>query len=151
MTITASQFHTKLVAAAVARPEIRRHTRGQKGHQGDVYCHPVTSRPTAWSRATPGRQVAVGDTVGSRHVADGEDISVYWPVSQDTAMAECPIPGFAEKLGGPEIARQCLGPIVVARKEWTLVHPEHAHHVFPAGTYLITYQLDRRTMRVVRD
>ncbi len=162
-TTTALQFHEQLAKAATPKPEIRRHDRmtvGQVGHQGDVYVHRIDTWPcvtkgpgvlAGWDRRVLGRQVALGATVGSRHIADGDGITVYWPEDRAKALAGCPIKRFAQRMGGDRIAAQCLGPVIVAEQEWTLTHPEHAHHVFPAGVYLTTYQLDRRTMQVVRD
>jgi hypothetical protein len=48
-------------------------------------------------------------------------------------------------------AAQMLGPVVVACGPWTVTHPKHSHHDMPAGTYQVTYQLDRQTHRRVED
>lgn len=150
-TMTIDQLHAKLEAAGCGQAqEVRKHTSGSHGHQGDVYCHPIKSRPDCWDIETTdqNRQVAVGQGEGSNHRASGP-VRIYWPKSADEAAKHCPLPGFFKN---EEAARRsCLGPIIVADGEWTLSHPKHAHHTFPSGTYLCTYQLDRRTMRQVRD
>ena len=151
---TATQFHETLAEAVKASSqEVRKHPMmkvGAVGHQGDVYCHRIDSIPKAWNvEVTEHHQVALGATIGSRHVADGLALKVFWPKSSADAVKACPVDGLADKLGTG--AQFCLGPVVVAEKPWALVHPEHAHHEFPAGTFLISYQLDRATMRQVRD
>lgn len=74
------------------------------------------------------RQVALGTSIGSRHVAEG-----------DVVVHERPGAGMLE------------GPVVVAKERWTLTHPEHAHKSLPAGTYAIEYQRDLSTERAVQD
>ena len=154
MNIDMQTFHDTLSKAAAAAPhEVRRHDAMAIGHvamQGDCYLHRIAKKPAVWDVETTNetRQVALGSTVGSRHCADGS-VRVYWPKSKAEAVAQCPIKGFVDRLGAG--AEPCIGPVVVADAEWTLTHPEHAHHVLPAGIYLTTFQLDRRTMREVRD
>ncbi len=154
MTKTAIQFHEELTAAvAESSQKVRKHPKmkpGNVGHQGDVYCHRISSVPAAWNVAvTETRQVAVGEGIGSHHIAEGDGIKVFWPKSKADAVKDCPIKGLAAKLGAG--AEFCLGPVIVAEQAWTLTHPKHAYHEFPAGVYLCTYQLDRATMRQVRD
>lgn len=150
-TMTIDQLHTKLEAAGCGQAqEVRRHTKNSVGHQGDIYCHPIKKRPACWDVETTDqtRQVAVGQGEGSHHCAAGK-VRVFWPKNAQEAANDCPLKSFFANEPG---ARQvCLGPIIEADAEWTLTHPHHAHHTFPAGTYLITFQLDRRTMRQVRD
>lgn len=153
MNKTAIEFHNQLAEAVKASgQEARKHTGkvGEVAHQGDVYCHAVRNIPEAWNVAvTEHRQVALGATIGSRHIAEGDGLTVLWPASVDAAVSACPVEGLVKKLGNG--ARFCVGPIVKADKAWTLTHPEHAHHEFPAGNYLVTYQLDYSRQRQVRD
>lgn len=145
-TITAEQAYTTL-AESIARPELRLHTGRTAGHQGDVYVHPITRRPSVWSvKVTEHRQVALGRSIGSRHCAEGA-VGVFWPESAEGAARNCPI----KMLWPLPVIAACIGPIVDASEPWTLTHPEHAHHRFPAGLYLITYQLDTRTLARVQD
>lgn len=136
--------------ADAASPDARKHAKDVRcGHQGDVYVHRIKEVPAAWNVETTNesRQVALGQTVGSRHCAAG-NVQVFWPESSAKAVDECPVDlnKFPE-----ELQREAIGPVVIAKQEWTLEHPEHAHHVFPAGVYLVTYQVDLRTGRRVVD
>lgn len=108
-------------------------------HQGDVY---LTRVPDDHPRGAPwgSRQVAVGQAVGQRHVAVG-DVEVFAGVDVATVL-----PLFDERR-----RQACMGPVVVARGTWTLEHPEHAHHVLPAGVYQVTYQWDVARMGRVLD
>lgn len=134
-------IQTILEQAAKACPETRIARRmdiGDAIHQGDVYIHRVADDyPHGKELGT--RQVAVGTTIGSRHIAEG-NVSVY-------AKAQpFPMPSMDERCWDA-----CTGPVIVAQGTWTLTHPEHAHHRLPAGCYVVTYQLDERTRRAVED
>jgi hypothetical protein len=151
---TATEFHHHLTAEVTkSSQKLRRHPKmavTRKGHQGDVYVHRIDAIPAAWDvEVREHHQVALGATIGSRHVADGPALTVLWPKSLDAAVEECPVKGLVKKLGNG--ARFCLGPVVKADKPWRLTHPEHAHHEFPAGNYLVTYQLDYARQRQVQD
>lgn len=147
---TIIELHQALVEAQHQKQELRVHVVGDAGHQGDVYVHTIKSRPECWSVETTdeSRQVAVGQGEGSNHRASGP-VQVFWPESAEAAADACPLKGLFD--GDADCLRQILGPVVVARETWTLTHPKHAHHQFPAGVYLIQFQLDRRTMRRVQD
>ena len=122
---------------------LRRIEVGQVIHQGDVYVHRIADdAPRGKEMGT--RQVAVGDTQGSRHVAEG-DVSVF----EGDALPEWfEAPGW---LGGAPPESIFLGPVVVAESAWTLTHPEHAHHRLPAGVYQVTYQADARARARMAD
>jgi hypothetical protein len=118
----------------------RRMEIGTMIHQGDIYvCRVADDHPHGepWGS----RQVAVGQQIGARHVATGDSIEVFAGVD-----AKAQLPLFTD-----EQRRECRGPVVVAKEQWTLTHPEHAHHVLPAGTYQVTYQWDETTMQRVVD
>ena len=131
-------------AVADSKPDVelrvtRRIEIGTVLHQGDVYLHRVANNhPRGEKLGT--RQVAVGTTIGSRHIVEG------------------PVEVFAGK-ALPKIVKvpawcrdnDMLGPVVVASETFTLTHPEHAHHQCPAGTYQVTFQADFSTMRRVSD
>lgn len=108
-------------------------------HQGDVYLHRVPDQHPR-GKALGTRQVAVGTTVGSRHVVEG-NVEVF----AGTALPN----GFKapEWTSGAEM----LGPVVVAEEAFTLTHPEHAHHRLPAGCWQVTYQADYSTRQRVAD
>lgn len=131
------------VSESKADPEVRVTRRIEIGsaiQQGDCY---LTRVPDAHPRGKScgSRQVALGNSIGSRHVAEGEDVEVF----EGTKLPE----GVAPPADVPESA--ILGPVVVAPKGFVLTHPEHAHHELPAGVYQTTYQADLDTMRAVQD
>ena len=107
--------------------------------QGDVYLHCVESTHPR-GKETGQRQVAVGSTVGARHVATGP-VRVF----EGRQLPACVNPA----LDVPDA--EYLGPVVVADDEWTLEHPEHAAHTCPAGTWQVTYQVDPVERRRVLD
>lgn len=119
---------------------LRRCEIGARVHQGDVY---VIRVPANHPRGKPwgSRQVAVGTTIGQRHVAEGEGVDVFAGVTVDALLP----------LFSVEQRAECMGPVVVASGPWSLTHPEHAHHCLPAGTYQITYQWDAARMGRVVD
>lgn len=143
MSTTKVQAELARIQAAAPDAEVRVTTSldiGEGIHQGDVYIFkvsPKTPRGDAWGST----QVAVGNTVGSRHVACGSRVSVF---------AGKELPSFVKLRDWIE-SNQVLGPVVVAEEEWVLTHPEHAHHQLPAGTYQVLYQADGRTQRAVTD
>lgn len=105
----------------------------QIGRQGDVYIHKVADDHPR-GKVTAERQVAIGTTLGSRHVvADGP--TLYEPITAPNYMQ-----GW-----------RLLGQVVEATEDWWLTHPEHPNAVFGPGVYQITWQLDARTMRQVAD
>lgn len=121
----------------------------QWSRQGDVMIYKIKEVPAAWNvLVKEHNQVALGQSTGSRHCADGKGIQVMWPESKDKAVAECPIPLFKSD---QEFKRVALGPCVIAPEGFVLTHPEHAHHRFGPGMYLTTYQVDLNTKREVRD
>lgn len=100
---------------------------GQAVRQGDIYAHKVApSHPHGLEQKT--RQLAMGDTAGSRHVAE-LPATVYEGTSLPSTC----------------LNDTFLGPCIVSPGRFTIVHPEHAHFSLPAGTYQVTHQLDGRT------
>lgn len=129
---TASDVFAEIERAAAGADADTRFVRemqvGEYVRQGDVYVVRIDTIPHG-TRETKDRQLAPGATQGSRHIAEGE-LSVF------------------RRTDTTEVA---IGPVVVARKEWRLAHPEHAHMVLPAGNYQVRFQLDARTLRAVQD
>ena len=107
---------------------------GKCARQGDVYVHQVDVNHERGSE-TLDRQVAVGNTQGSRHIAEGAKIKLFWGTARPSGVD----------------SRAPLGPVVVSEEDWTLAHPEHPDMTFSAGTYQITHQLDAITGQRVED
>lgn len=107
---------------------------GKCARQGDVYVHRVPEDHKRGSE-TLDRQVAVGNTQGSRHIAVGEKINLFWGTTRPAGVD----------------SRAPLGPVVVAETDWELTHPEHPNMTFSAGTYQVTHQLDAITGQRVED
>lgn len=106
---------------------------GQVVRQGDIYVHCVEARH-ARGKKTENRQLAMGKSRGSRHVAEGT-VEVF------------------EGTTAPEWCRRgtFLGPVIVAAQPFTITHPEHAYVELPAGVYQVTHQMDARTADRVLD
>lgn len=115
---------------------------GQCARQGDIYIRRMKA-DTPHGKPWGSRQVALGQQTGARHIAFGEKVEVF---AGDPKTAAQIMPNFNE-----EQRAACLGPVVVAEEPWTLEHPEHAPHSFPAGTYSVSYQWDAATMQRVND
>ena len=86
-------------------------------HQGDVYVHHVPANHPH-GRPLTTRQIAFGDTQGSRHILEG-DVEVF----EGTTLPD----GVASNIP--------LGPFFrVGPKGARLSHPEHPHWVLLPGT-----------------
>lgn len=128
------------VSAAVPDTEERVARRVEIGHcaahQGDVYLFLVSAdwpRGEAWGGGgVVANQIAVGGTVGARHVVSGDGIACFKGVKLPDAVK--PWRDVPES--------EYLGPLVVAPNGLRLCHPEHTDHVLPAGVYQTTYQVD---------
>jgi hypothetical protein len=123
------------IEAHAAQAELRESPRvlGEVAQQGDVYLHRVAEdHPRGKLLGT--RQIAVGTTIGSRHVVEGH-VDVY-------EGKKLP-PGFKLPEGATEA--DMLGPVVVVHSSAVLTHPEHAHHALECGVDQVTYQWDETT------
>lgn len=107
---------------------------GQVARQGDIYIHKVKDAHVH-GELTQNHQLAMGITLGSRHIADG-NFKVY----EGTTLPE-----WVER-------GHFLGPCIVTDKDTALIsHPEHSNVALSKGTYQVTHQMDIRTMRRVQD
>lgn len=135
--LSAVEVHETIVREAKAKavPEVRRIEKiGMEKvvRQGDIYIHRVPASH-ARGKAT-GRQLALGNTQGSRHVAEAPSkvfVGTTLPIGCQP--------------------RTFLGPLVESDERFTVTHPEHAHVSLPAGTYQVTHQMDARTLARVAD
>lgn len=114
---------------------------GQIARQGDLYFHRV---PYNWPRGNQifNYQLAVGNTKGSRHIADN-NFQIYEGIKFPDYFSDF----FKEKL------KDCLGPVVVISDPTRLIsHPEHSNFSFDKDTILqVTYQCNLNTMQRVID
>lgn len=115
--------------------------------QGDVYVECIVEPIPGKLRGH--NQVAVGNTVGSRHVATcgvaQEKEGGRGKPSETLKVYELsPTRGFGMIIGA-------AGVYVHSTERWTLTHPQHANITFPAGWYRVGYQLDMNTQRAVLD
>lgn len=105
---------------------------GKVIRQGDIYLHMVSPDHPHGDK-TENRQLAIGASNGSRHMAL-DPAKVY---------------------DGTKAPEWCgdvfLGPLVQSDKPFVVAHPEHANIECPAGTYQITHQMDARTLQRVQD
>lgn len=99
---------------------------GDVVRQGDLYLVCIEELPADGKRAQ--RQLAPGNTQGSRHVAEGE-CAVYQPKSP-SAVARL----IATICRGAEVPEQLIGPLVECVGDTTITHPEHGHRTLPAGS-----------------
>lgn len=140
---TTADHEIRKVLEHKADPDIRVTRSIQIGHaihQGDVYVHAVSAdHPRGKALGT--RQVAVGTTIGARHVVKGDGVTVFEGKK---------LPSYLKVRVGFSEA-DYLGPVVVADGQFVLTHPEHAHHAMPAGVYQVTYQVDESTRMRVED
>jgi hypothetical protein len=105
---------------------------GDVVRQGDLYFVCLESLPAGTKTR---RQLAPGETQGSRHVADGE-CAVYQP-KEPAAVAR--LIGVACR--GAEVPQELIGPIVECHGDTTITHPEHGNRTLPAGTvWAVVYQ-----------
>jgi hypothetical protein len=126
-------------AAGVAISDVRfveKHVVGKvAGRQGDIYLHMVADNH-AHGDKVESRQLAIGNSVGSRHVIEGASVEIF----QGTTL-----PKWVTDNRTP------LGPCFKIKQRETNTHPEHAHYSLPDGTYQVTHQMDARTWGRVAD
>jgi hypothetical protein len=114
---------------------------GKAVRQGDVYVHRVADEHPHGKRIGAKLvQIALGSSNGARHEAKGA-VKVY---------AGTTLPEYVTAPQDVQ-ASEITGPLIVADKPWSVVHPEHPHFKLPKGTYQVTYQRDPKTMKRVQD
>ena len=99
---------------------------GDVAHQGDLIIVCIHALPTS-ARPRKSRQLADGNTQGSRHVLERGD--VYDADAKEVSAA-------IQAATGCPVDLQYIGPVFVSPNEPThsdLTHPEHGHQGFPAG------------------
>ncbi len=107
---------------------------GQVVRQGDIYIHKVDAAHPR-GKETKNHQLAMGITLGSRHIADDN-----FTVHEGTTL-----PSWVER-------GHFLGPCITTTKDTAMIsHPEHANVALGPGCYQVTHQMDIRTMQRARD
>lgn len=100
---------------------------GDVSHQGDIILIAIARLPKS-IKPRRNRQLAEGDTQGSRHVLQRGEI--YDAPAYETAA-------MIMEASGCRVDEQYVGPVFVAPQAPTaddLTHPEHGNQGFPAGT-----------------
>lgn len=132
--------------AIETRPQrVRRHetwSPGDCAHQGDLIFVCIHALPPGMN-SRENRQLADGDTRGSRHVVEGGN--VYDGDAAVLARAVRKATGDRVSPSADYIGPVFTGPCVVT-------HPTHQHQAFPAGTVTVTvyqrnFTIDQREMR----
>ena len=111
---------------------------GQWARQGDVYIVAIDPAEVENWKPTDNRQLAHGETAGSRHTVD----------SSVTVLANPG--GYTTQVISRGVAR-LLGPQIQAKDRFTVSHPEHADISLPAGNYQVCFQCDPQTQKRVQD
>lgn len=96
---------------------------GETHRQGDLYVTLLVGLPPmpTIQPTSPRRQLAVGNTQGSRHCLDSLSGVKCYEWSDATPFD---------------------GPILDISQERVIEHPEHGHLILPPGVYGVTYQRD---------
>jgi hypothetical protein len=103
---------------------------GDATPQGDLLFVALQTMPKS-AKARINRQLAEGDTKGSRHVAQGG-------VVHDADKAE--LRAMIHAATGCDVSANYIGPVFTG--DVIVEHPEHAHQSFPAipGCTAVVYQ-----------
>lgn len=97
---------------------------GSAAHQGDVILVRIESLPKG-AKPRANRQVAEGDTQGSRHVLEGGKIyDVDAKAVAKAVKSACP---------KSDVGEQYCGPVFVTDESTALRHPEHGDHEYESG------------------
>lgn len=92
---------------------------GDYFRQGDLYITKIAKPAGTELKVLPfDRQLAPGNTKGSRHCLSHQDVRLYTRSGSDALT----------------------GPVLHVLREVTVEHPEHGNVVLPEGWYGVTYQ-----------
>lgn len=118
-----TQIERKAAESTPSLRVVKRMKVGAVVRQGDLYLERLAALPKELGKRTADRQLAIGQTQGSRHVID-------------------PAPEGLEIYAPPKDANALVGPVVSSPNRIRLTHPEHGHFDLPAGIYQVRYQRD---------
>lgn len=106
---------------------------GDVVRQGDLYLVCIESMPVG--KATDNRQLAPGNTQGSRHILSG-DVTIVTSVDYQSLKRVAP-ESFAKR----DLESVLVGPAFSCNSDVEVTHPEHGHKVLPEGTvWQVIYQ-----------
>lgn len=112
---------------------------GQASHQGDLIFVRIDKLPAS-AKPRTNRQLAEGDTQGSRHVVEHGDI-FDCDRREVSLMIEKATAKYCHRPVGVYISEQYIGPVFVSPDAPTaddVTHPEHGNQGFPAGSICAT-------------
>lgn len=91
---------------------------GTVAHQGDMILVRIDTLPKS-AKARPNRQLAEGNTQGSRHIVEGGE--VFSANAKDVVKS-------IRQATGKVIDPKYIGPLFTGPA--TVTHPEHGHHTY---------------------
>lgn len=103
---------------------------GDVVRQGDLYLVNIGDTPTK-GEVSNDRQLAVGNTIGARHIAEGSCIVRRGPETVEALHG----------LGGAHAAVpvELVGGSLEIRGKTTITHPDHGHKTFNEPTNVVWY------------
>ena len=118
-------------------------------HQGDIYIHRVADDHPR-GRKIAEKQLALGDSMGARHMVEGDTVQVFeGAVGDERNRSLMPLwEGDTRKQDA------CTGRLFTTEGPCRIPHPEHARHdlmITEPGTYQVTHQWDEVAMARVAD
>jgi hypothetical protein len=121
-----------------SKPDLgpRTYQEGQVMQQGDIYIHPVPFDHPHGPSMGGHRQLAIGNTKGSRHMLEG-DVEVFVGTKAPADVGE----------------QTPLGPMFIVKSETARApHPEHPEWIgITLGAYQVTHQINALTGERVND
>lgn len=136
--VTASKAYKEVVSAVEKiknddHAAIATMSAGDVLRQGDIYIVAL-DKPIPYGQISHSRQLAPGDTQGSRHVAEG-DCEIFL-VGEHKAIAT-----LNRLIPATKGQQLFIGPMIHARGDVRITHPEHGDRTIPGDcSYLVTYQ-----------
>lgn len=136
MTMPTIEEALETLSKCVPNTSPREYITGKVMQQGDIYVHPVNTDHPHGPNMGSHRQLAVGDTKGSRHMIEG-DVDVYFGTNA---------PEYVD-------AATPLGPMFIVRSGTAKIsHPEHPEwRGLTVGAYQVTHQINALTGERVTD
>lgn len=135
-TLTKALAHQASVSEQICSDAPRDLTLGKQDvvRQGDIYILPLSKLPPCLKNRAS-RQLADGDTQGSRHVLAG-DAEMFDPQYTGDVAAF-----IGSEYPGVQLREYQIGPVFLAKGPVTVEHPEHGHRTLTEpGAYAVVFQ-----------